>query len=101
MLQLKNRLHQPLVLQCAGGKSIHLLSRGTATIQERDMSADIQRAIRKGLVSQKTLSGTVSRAIPKPAPQPRPEPVAVPDGELVPYEPPDDKPPTRRKGGRQ
>jgi hypothetical protein len=65
MLQLKNRLHQPLALQCAGGKSIHLLSRGTATIQERDMSADIQRAIRKGLVSQKTLPGTVSRAIPK------------------------------------
>lgn len=50
MLQLKNRLFQPLILHLAGGGTVHLLSRQPATIREDQLSPDIERAQTKGHV---------------------------------------------------
>ena len=55
MLEIKNLLFQPLVLHLAdSSKSVHLGSRGKATIKEKDLSQEIKRAQSRGWVAVKT-----------------------------------------------
>jgi hypothetical protein len=54
MLQMKNLLFQPLTLHLAdSNKSIHLASRGTTTIKDKELSQEIKRAQAKGWISIK------------------------------------------------
>ncbi len=56
MLEIKNLLFQPLTLHLAkSNESIHLTSRGKATIKDDAISPEIQRAQAKGWVTVKTV----------------------------------------------
>jgi hypothetical protein len=64
MIQIKNKLFQPLVYHLAGGRTLHLGPRGRAEIAGKDVSEELRRAERRGLValSEKLKPGTKSSA---------------------------------------
>ena len=67
MIEIKNLLFQPLTLHLAGsGRGLHLGPRERRTISEEDVSAEIEAASRRGLVS---LAG--GSAPHETAPQPK------------------------------
>lgn len=94
MFQVKNRLFQPLILHLKGGGTVHLQARGSTTLEPEQISADVERAASRGLI-------TIQE-------QP-PQPIEIRDEEsqgtaLVQPEPkptPKSKSTKTRKGGRR
>ena len=62
MIDITNKLFQPLSYQLADGTGLHLPPRGHAQISERQLSAELRRAAQRGIVQLQS---------PPPAP-PRP-----------------------------
>ncbi len=50
MIEITNKLFQPLTLQTMSGMGLHLLPRGAVSIVETEMSDEIRRAARRGIV---------------------------------------------------
>ncbi|MFQ5647428.1 MAG: hypothetical protein ACE5GM_10895 [bacterium] len=51
MIEIKNLLFQPLVLNLAdSNKSLHLASRGKTTINDKDLSREIRNLEAKGFI---------------------------------------------------
>lgn len=61
MIEITNKLFQPLSYQLADGSGLHLLPRGRATIADRLVSAELRRAAQRGIIALST---------PAPAPKP-------------------------------
>ncbi len=67
MLEIKNLLFQPLCLHLKdSNKSIHLVSRGRTTIQEKDLSQEIKKARDKGWISIRESHKASSTESPSP-----------------------------------
>ena len=94
MFQVKNRLFQPLILHLKGGGTVHLQARSSTTLEPEQVSADVERAASRGLITLQ---------------ERQPQPIEVRDEEsqgtaLVQPEPkptPKPKPAKTRKGGRR
>ena len=54
MIDITNKLFQPLTYQLVDGSGLHLPLRGHAVIPERQISDELRRAVRRGLISLQT-----------------------------------------------
>ncbi len=73
MIEIKNLLFQPLTFHLAGGgRGLHLNPRERRTLEEDDISPEIDAAAKRGFVSLTSSPPTV----PEPEP-PRDEPVEI------------------------
>ena len=63
MIDITNKLFQPLSYQLADGTGLHLPPRGYAQLPERLVSAELQRAAQRGIVQLQS----PSPAPPKPS----------------------------------
>jgi len=67
MIEITNKLFQPLSYQLADGTGLHLPPRGQAVIPDRQVSAELRRAAQRGIVMLQSSIPVASPAGPKPS----------------------------------
>lgn len=66
MIDITNKLFQPLTYQLADGTGLHLPPRGCATVSDRQVSAELRRAAQRGLIALESPTGVDTVVNTKP-----------------------------------
>jgi hypothetical protein len=65
MIEITNRLFQPLTLQASTGVGVHLPPRGRVTVAEADVSEAMRRAAQRGFILLQPLEAPVAPTPPE------------------------------------